>query len=150
MDGRSARRRYTGCAAMARAIDSHGVLTGSFLLDERELVEWGGLCGVLQVEPGRLLLSEGEPVECVYLIQDGEVELYCRRGRRRVVLQNPAGGRSPRARSASVPSPRPLQRQGTLGRQGRSPPRRCPDLAAGDPSFPLPAVPRVPGVVRRG
>ena len=68
---------------MARAIDSHGVLTGSFLLDERELVEWGGLCGVLQAEPGRLLLSEGEPVECVYLIQDGEAELYCRRGRRR-------------------------------------------------------------------
>lgn len=72
---------------MARATHHLGVLTGSFLLDERELVEWGGFCGVLRAEPGRILLSEGEPVECVYLIQDGEVEVYCRRGGRRVVLQ---------------------------------------------------------------
>ena len=55
---------------MTSAPEQLGVSMNSLILDGHELVEWAGSRGVLRAEPGRLLLSEGEPVECVYLIQE--------------------------------------------------------------------------------
>jgi CRP/FNR family transcriptional regulator, cAMP and macrophage regulator len=72
---------------MTSSPEQLGVSMNSLMLDGHELVEWAGSRGVLRAEPGRLLLSEGEPVECVYLIQEGEVEVYRRRGGHRVVIQ---------------------------------------------------------------
>jgi len=52
--------------------------------DVRELAE---TIGVSRHRPGTRLLGAGEPVEAVSIVERGEIELYHRVGRRRVVLQ---------------------------------------------------------------
>jgi CRP/FNR family transcriptional regulator, cAMP and macrophage regulator len=60
---------------------------GQSLLDDAELWELSGGDGLVRVHPGTLLLSEGDPVETVYLIQSGQVEVYRRARGRRLVVQ---------------------------------------------------------------
>jgi len=60
--------------------------SSSLVLDDRELVEWAGFAGVLRAAAGRQLLSEGGPVDCIYLIQEGQVEVYRRRRGHRVII----------------------------------------------------------------
>src|SRR5207247_4553768 len=61
--------------------------TGEPLLDERELLELAGAGGLARIEAGSLLATEGVPVEAVYLIRSGEVEVYRKTRGRRLVMQ---------------------------------------------------------------
>src|SRR5262245_24442586 len=63
------------------------VLRGQALLDDAELWELSGGDGLVKVHPGTLLLSEGDPVESLFLIQSGQVEVYRRARGRRLVMQ---------------------------------------------------------------
>ncbi len=58
-----------------------------FPFSDRELEELASSIGVRRVEPGTRLMSEGEHVGFVGLIEQGEVELYRRVGVRRISLQ---------------------------------------------------------------
>lgn len=40
----------------------------------------------LRVEAGRRILSPGDPADAAYIVEEGEVELYIRRGRRRALV----------------------------------------------------------------
>jgi CRP/FNR family transcriptional regulator, cAMP and macrophage regulator len=61
--------------------------TGEPLLDERELLELAGTSGLVRMEAGSVLVTEGVPVEAVYLIRSGEVEIYRKTSGRRMVMQ---------------------------------------------------------------
>jgi len=60
---------------------------GEPLLDEHELLELAGTSGLARLEAGSLLVTEGVPIEAVYLIRSGEVEVYRKTRGRRLVMQ---------------------------------------------------------------
>lgn len=64
----------------------------AFTLDDRELIEMGGASPPLRMEAGTALLNEDEPIEFLYLIRSGEVEVYRRTNKRRAVVQILRGG----------------------------------------------------------
>ena len=59
---------------------------GHPVIDEHELVELAA-DGPIRIDSGAALISEGEPVDAVYLIRSGEVEVYRRGQGRRTVMQ---------------------------------------------------------------
>jgi CRP-like cAMP-binding protein len=69
--------------------DSLGVIprTSDAPFERLELWELAGNDGLARIDAGTKLISEGEPVESVYLIRSGEVEVYRLAGRRRLVVQ---------------------------------------------------------------
>lgn len=58
-----------------------------FPFSPQEVEELAATIGVRRVPPGTRLLREGEPVDFIGLVEEGEVELARRVGLRRVVLQ---------------------------------------------------------------
>jgi CRP/FNR family transcriptional regulator, cAMP and macrophage regulator len=95
MAGTRAREAVTHSKRVTPAVVPTGVF-GEFgdvphpadaLFDDQELLELAGRDGLARLNPGAPLLTEGDPVESVYLIRSGEVEVYRRTRGRRLVVQ---------------------------------------------------------------
>ena len=55
-------------------------------LSNADVEALGQVLEPMRVEAGRRILSPGDPAEAAYIVEEGEVELYIRRGRRRTLV----------------------------------------------------------------
>jgi CRP-like cAMP-binding protein len=82
-------KRVDRTAAPAGFLGELGEAPGpaNALFDDQELLALAGRDALSRLTAGAPIITEGDPVESVYLIRSGEVEVYRRAHRRRLVVQ---------------------------------------------------------------